>query len=234
MTCSLGPIRRTRPLSSQTEGGAEACDCVEIVAHEKHGSATALHLVHLPCVIESRRLPRRAPRPPTRCQLPCALPIHKSRRRYMPDEYRLTGVSMNRSSPANWMISSSWLLTCRRVIPRIAPLRNVFSRPVKLGWRPGSRPPRANRDTATGAACAGCRCRLAVLTIFDGVLFPAPFDPMIPNAVPSSTENETSSSDHNSREFFRSTKTPSVLRNGLCGSAPCHDAHRPYVLTWSN
>jgi hypothetical protein len=54
----------------------------------------------------------------------------------MPDEYHFTGVSMNCRTPANSTIRSSFAAISRRRIPRIAPLRKTFSRPVSSGWNP--------------------------------------------------------------------------------------------------
>ena len=54
----------------------------------------------------------------------------------MPDEYHFTGVSMNRSTPAKSTIASNFAAISRRRMPRIAPLRKTFSRPVSSGWKP--------------------------------------------------------------------------------------------------
>ncbi len=66
----------------------------------------------------------------------CAATANASRT-YMPLEYRLTGVSMNRSTPEKSTISSKRAAISRRDSPRIEPLRNTFSRPVSSGWKPG-------------------------------------------------------------------------------------------------
>jgi hypothetical protein len=47
----------------------------------------------------------------------------KARRRYIPEEYHLTGVSMNFSSSAKATISSSLRAISARRMPRMAPLR---------------------------------------------------------------------------------------------------------------
>ena len=59
-----------------------------------------------------------------------------ARRTYMPDEYVFTGWSMNVSSPEKATISSKRAAMSRRPMPRIAALRNTFSRPVSSGWKP--------------------------------------------------------------------------------------------------
>ncbi len=56
-----------------------------------------------------------------------------ARRTYMPDEYRLTGMSMNSPTPENSTISSYRSLTSRRLIPRMAPFRKTLSRPESSG-----------------------------------------------------------------------------------------------------
>ena len=53
-----------------------------------------------------------------------------ARRTCMPLEYRLTGVSIMASTSANATISSNFLSISAFFIPRIAPLRYTFSRPV--------------------------------------------------------------------------------------------------------
>ena len=61
----------------------------------------------------------------------------KASRTYMPLLYRLTGVSRNRSTPEKSTIASNWRsISRRRLMPRIAPLRKMFSRPVSSGWKP--------------------------------------------------------------------------------------------------
>ena len=66
----------------------------------------------------------------------CAATANPSRT-YIPDEYHFTGVSMNCRTPANSTMRSSFAAISRRRIPRIAPLRKTFSRPVSSGWNPG-------------------------------------------------------------------------------------------------
>ena len=54
----------------------------------------------------------------------------------MPLEYRFTGVSRNCSTPENSTISSNLRTISLRRMPRIAPFRKMFSRPVSSGWKP--------------------------------------------------------------------------------------------------
>ena len=88
------------------------------------------------------------------------------------------------------------MVTSRRVMPRIAPFRYVFSSPVSSPWNPvptsSSEPirPRVRHRPSVGV--------VMLLTTLSSVLLPAPLAPMIPIASPSSTVNETSRSDHSS------------------------------------
>src|SRR6476661_6982931 len=80
-------------------------------------------------------------------------------------------------------------------IPRIAPLRKTFSRPVRSGWKPvptsSSDPTRPSRSTVP---VVGSTMRDRILS---RVLFPDPLRPMIPTTSPWTTSNETSSSAQN-------------------------------------
>ena len=95
------------------------------------------------------------------------------------------------------MISSRRDRTSRLVIPRIAPFRYVFSIPVSSPWNPvptsSSEPtrPRVRQTPSVGVV-------MPLMTL-SSVLLPAPLEPMIPSAVPSSTLNDTSRSDQISR-----------------------------------
>jgi hypothetical protein len=57
----------------------------------------------------------------------------KASRTYIPLLYRLTGVSRNRSTSAKATISSNFFRISALVIPKIAPLRKIFSLPVSSG-----------------------------------------------------------------------------------------------------
>ena len=59
----------------------------------------------------------------------CAATANPSRTA-IPDECHFTGVSMNCPTPAKSTIDSSFAAISRRPMPRIAPLRKTFSRPV--------------------------------------------------------------------------------------------------------
>ncbi len=95
---------------------------------------------------------------------------------YIPLLYRFTGVSRNVSTPANSTISSNFRLISVRLMPRIAPFKNTFSRPVSSGWNPvptssrlAIRPRRVTRPEV------GSVMRLRILS---KVLLPAPLRPM--------------------------------------------------------
>ena len=81
----------------------------------------------------------------------CAATANASRT-YIPLEYRLTGVSMNFPIPLNSTISSNFALISRRFMPRIAPFRYVFSRPVSSGMEA-----RADLEDAPDAAADRAR-----------------------------------------------------------------------------
>ena len=102
-----------------------------------------------------------------------------ARRTYMPLEYRFTGVSMNFSTPEKSTISSKRCSISPRFIPRIAPFRYTFSRPVSSWLKPvptSSKLPTRPRISARPAVGATIRVR-----ILRSVDFPAPFRPMRPS-----------------------------------------------------
>src|SRR5579862_3619439 len=109
----------------------------------------------------------------------------------MPLEYRLTGVSRNRSTPENSTISSKRATISTRRMPRIVPLRKMFSRPVSSGWKPvptSSSEPTRPRMTISPAVGSVMR-----ESTFRSVLLPAPFAPMRPRTSPRRTRKLTSS-----------------------------------------
>ena len=88
-------------------------------------------------------------------------------------------------------MSGSLRLISRRFIPRMAPFRKMFSRPVSSPWKPvptSSRLPTRPRMTALPRV--GVVIRVRILSSVD---LPAPFGPMMPSTSPCSTEKETSS-----------------------------------------
>ena len=127
----------------------------------------------------------------------------------MPDEYHFTGMSMNAPMPANsTMLRRACAAISRRRMPRIAPLRKMFSRPVSSGWKPG-----ADLDQR-GERGRGQRSRPSVGAVMPAsslriVLLPAPLRPMMPSVSPRATSKLTSRSAQNSR---RSLGSPSPLR----------------------
>ena len=54
----------------------------------------------------------------------------------MPEEYHLTGVSMNFSISEKATISSNLRSISLRGIPSTAPFRKMFSLPLSSGWKP--------------------------------------------------------------------------------------------------
>ncbi|MND08038.1 hypothetical protein D3C83_304090 [compost metagenome] len=50
----------------------------------------------------------------------------------------MTGVSMKSPMPENSIIVSALRAVSARDMPRMAPCRNRFSRPVRSGWKPAA------------------------------------------------------------------------------------------------
>ena len=100
-------------------------------------------------------------------------------------------------------------------MPRMAPLRKMFSRPVSSGWKPVPTSSRlATRPRSVTRPFVGSVMRL---NIFSKVLLPAPLRPMTPRTSPCSTSKLTSLSAQNS-----STSSPwtiSLPRNEVDGLA---------------
>jgi hypothetical protein len=97
---------------------------------------------------------------------------------------------MNRSTPEKSTISSNRRAIALRDIPRIDPLRKMFSRPDSSGWKPDPTSsndaifPRTVMEPVLG-------CRISAMH-FKSVDFPEPFRPMSPKVDPAGTSNETS------------------------------------------
>src|SRR5215204_524247 len=99
---------------------------------------------------------------------------------------------MKRSTSANATISSNLRSISRRRMPRIAPFRKMFSRPVRSPWKPvptSSSEPTRPRMTASPSVGSVMRER-----IFSSVVLPAPLRPMIPSTSPRGTSKLTWSS----------------------------------------
>src|SRR5687768_6879941 len=107
----------------------------------------------------------------------------------IPEEYRFTGVSMNLSTPENSTMASNFRWISAFVMPRIAPFRNTFSRPVSSGWKPV--------PTSSRLPTRPCSSTLPVVgtvireRIFNSVLLPAPFWPTSPTTSPASMLKST-------------------------------------------
>ncbi len=102
----------------------------------------------------------------------------------------MTGVSMNFSTSAKLTISSNLAAISARRMPRMAPLRKMFSRPVSSGWKPvptSSRLPTRPRISARPVVGSVIRDR-----ILSSVVLPAPLRPMMPTTSPGAISNETS------------------------------------------
>ena len=79
------------------------------------------------------------------------------------------------------MILSSLPRISARDIPRIAPLRKMFSRPVSSGWKPVHFKQAANSSVDSNETGAGAVMRDMILS---RVLLPAPFLPIMPRMSP--------------------------------------------------
>src|SRR5438105_4292144 len=94
--------------------------------------------------------------------------------------------------PAKSTISSNLRVISVRRMPRIAPFRKTFSRPVSSGWKPV---PTSRRLPTRPVTSAWPRVGSVIRErIRSSVVLPAPFRPMIPSTSPSRTWKETSSS----------------------------------------
>jgi hypothetical protein len=140
----------------------------------------------------------------------------KARRRYMPEEYRFTGVSMNRSTPANETISSNRPAISFRLIPRMAPFRETFSRPVSSGWNPV---PTSRSDvTRPRVRATPLVGSVILLMTFNRVLLPAPFRPITPRASPLATDRLTSARDQISSRTRRRPGLTALPRRNVAAS----------------
>ena len=124
----------------------------------------------------------------------------------MPEEYVLTGSSMNSSSPENATISGSFFSISRRVRPSMTPLITTFSRPEISGWKPAPSSMSAETLPVTSSVPAVGLKRPA--TSFRSVDFPQPFGPTTPNVSPRATENETSESARTTSEGESAAESP--------------------------
>ena len=103
---------------------------------------------------------------------------------------------MNLPIPLNSTISSNFARISRRFMPRIAPFRYVFSRPVSSGWKPvPTSRMLPTRPRIEAVPSVGGVIRVRILRSVD---LPEPFLPMKPTTSPSSTLNETSLSAQSS------------------------------------
>ena len=99
----------------------------------------------------------------------------KAKRIYIPDEYVLTGLSINEPNSENSIISSILFSISVLVNPKIEALKYIFSLPVKSGWNPA---PSSNNDVSFPAVSRVPLVGYKILVInFKRVDFPLPFVP---------------------------------------------------------
>ena len=104
----------------------------------------------------------------------------------------MTGVSTKGPTSAKATMSSNLRTISARFIPRMAALRNTFSRPVSSEWKPVPTSRRlATRPRTSTRPSVG---RVMRESTFKSVLLPAPLRPMTPTTSPASTAKLTSRS----------------------------------------
>ncbi len=137
----------------------------------------------------------------------------KARRDFIPEEYVLTGLSMNAPRSAYFMILSTLAAILSRVIPYSSLRMIMFSLPVRSGWNPmlSSRMLATLPLTSTSPS-SGTRMPE---TSFRKVLFPAPFLPMMPTTSPLRISRLTSWKTLNSIFFLRNLfdSGPSIMND---------------------
>src|SRR5439155_8526026 len=130
-------------------------------------------------------------------------------------------MSMNCSSSANATMSSNRLASSRRDIPRIAPLRKMFSRPVSSAWNPAPSSSRAaTRPRVTISPLVG---RRMPATHFSSVDLPDPLAPSRPAVAPSSTSRSMSRRAQNSS---RGTRPKWIARSFRVWYRSCESQNR--------
>src|SRR4029450_1902326 len=135
---------------------------------------------------------------------------------------------MNFSTPEKSTISSKRRRTSARVMPRMAPFRNTFSRPVSSGWKPVPTSSRlATRPLIESRPSLGSVMRDRILS---SVVLPAPLWPMMLTTSPRLISKSTSRSAQNS-----STVSPSTMARPCSMSVPLRNALRkPRATTSTN
>ena len=126
---------------------------------------------------------------------------------------------MNFSTPEKSTISSKRRRISARVMPRMAPFRKMFSRPVSSGWKPVPTSSRlATRPLIATRPSVGSVMRDRILS---SVVLPAPLRPMMLTTSPRLISKSTSRSAQNS-----STTSPSTMARPRSMSAPLRSALR--------
>src|SRR6267143_5959544 len=118
---------------------------------------------------------------------------------------------MNFSSSAKATISSNLRAISALPMPRMAPLRKVFSRPVSSGWKPV--PTSRREPTRPWISAQPVVGRVMRERIFRRVVLPAPLRPMRPRTSPSRTSSDTSFKAQKDSSFFRRSEATGDLRN---------------------
>ena len=114
----------------------------------------------------------------------------KPRRMYIPDEYVLTGASMNVPQLGEIHdLVEALARPRRRLRPSMIPLMATFSRPLISGWKPAPSSMRAEmRPSTRSAPRVGLVMPASSLSRVD---LPEPFSPMTPKVAPRGTSKET-------------------------------------------
>src|SRR5208282_1176088 len=113
----------------------------------------------------------------------------------IPEEYLLTGILIKLLISENSIIFGTLRAISRYVMPRIEPLRKMFSRPVKSGRKPAPNSITADRrPLSVIVPSLGAVIRDKSFT---RVVFPEPLGPTMPSASPRWTAKLTSLSAQN-------------------------------------
>ncbi len=141
-----------------------------------------------------------------------AVATEKPSRRYMPEEYVLTGRSTNEPSSENSTISARCASVSDGESPRIAQPIRMFSMPDRSGWKPAPRLRMAEtRPLRSTCPALGA---VAPASSFSNVDLPAPLSPMMPSDPPLATSRDTSRSAQNVSEYSRRSTSSFKLSKG--------------------
>src|SRR6266852_9041607 len=139
---------------------------------------------------------------------------------------------MNFSISAKATISSNFRSISRLLIPKIDPLKYVFSRPESSGWNPV--PTSSKLRTRPRISAQPSVGRVMRDNIFSSVVFPAPFRPISPSTSPSRTSSETSFSAQNISGFApRSARQGDLANSSKTCRSPVSTRTPPVPLPQS-